>query len=278
MPSNGGSEENVMAVPDDWLAQTSMTEPGALARQCESHPADVARLSRIVQGLLIHGERLALYGADASAFGAVSRTTLPVGERLAALVASDGLRLEEAREPTHRSVGTCRDFALTLCAFLRAKGTAARLRCGFASYFRHGWEDHWVCEYWCDAESRWRLADAQLDATIAAARATGFDAADMPRDVFLTAGDAWLRCRTGEDDPERFGHGETRGLWFMAVNVIRDTLAVNNHEVSAWDSWRDASPELRAVPEEELAELDRLARSPDDRPPPLAPPWLGRTG
>jgi hypothetical protein len=43
-----------------------------------------------------------------------------------------------------KAVGQRRDFALMMCAFLRAKGTAARVRCGFASYFGEGWEDHWV--------------------------------------------------------------------------------------------------------------------------------------
>ncbi|MFJ3223836.1 hypothetical protein ACIPJS_10740 [Streptomyces sp. NPDC086783] len=34
------------------------------------------------------------------------------------------------------------------CSLLRATGTPARARCGFADHFTAGWyEDHWVTEY-----------------------------------------------------------------------------------------------------------------------------------
>ena len=41
---------------------------------------------------------------------------------------------------------------------------------------------------------------------------------------------------------KRFGHGQTKGLWFMKVDLIRDFYALNNRETSAWDRWRDAPP------------------------------------
>ena len=62
---------------------------------------------------------------------------------------------------------------------------------------------------------------------------------------------------------ERFGHGSTKGLWFMKVNLVRDGYAVNNRETSEWDRWREASPQLRTVSTEELPQLDRLARYPE---------------
>jgi Transglutaminase-like superfamily len=43
--------------------------------------------------------------------------------------------LSEIREPGQRVVGTCRHFALLACALLRFRGIAARVRCGFATYF-----------------------------------------------------------------------------------------------------------------------------------------------
>lgn len=240
-----------------------MTEPAALSPSVERLPSDVMALNRVVQGLLVHSEWLGSYADDLSAFGRVSRVTLPVKQRLAAVLERDGRGLDAVRVPTQREVGTCRDFALMMCAFLRAKGTAARLRCGFASYFGAGWEDHWVCEYWSSREARWCLSDAQLDDVIKAACGVTFDTSDVPRDAFLTAGEAWLRCRTGRDDPERFGNGDTRGLWYMKVNVVRDALAVNNRETSAWDRWREAPVALRRVSQGELAALDGLAGNPD---------------
>jgi hypothetical protein len=122
-----------------------MTDPAA---PLAGLPVDAAALNRVVQGLFVHVAWLKHYDVYVSAFGAVSRTTLPVRERLASLIGRDGHDLMRKRQVTRREVGTCRDFALMTCAFLRAKGTPARLRCGFASYLGEGWEDHWVCEYW----------------------------------------------------------------------------------------------------------------------------------
>ena len=117
-----------------WLRHTPMTEPGALALEFEKLPSDVASLNRIAQGLLVHSEWLPAYGIDSDTVRPVSRATLPVRERLGELLKLDRLSLRATRAPANRSAGTCRDFALTLCSFLRAKGAPARLRCGFAAY------------------------------------------------------------------------------------------------------------------------------------------------
>jgi hypothetical protein len=140
-----------------------MTDPCVWAALFSGLPSDVTCLNRVVQGLLVHGDQLERYGDDPGAFGTGSRTTLPIRQRLAALLERDARSLDEGRVPTQREIGTCRDFALMLCALLRASGTAARVRCGFASYFEEAWEDHWVCEYWNRNEDRWCLSDAQLD-------------------------------------------------------------------------------------------------------------------
>ncbi len=262
-----------MQPPSRWLAHSAMTDPTALAGLFTRLPTDVAGLNRVVQGLLVHCDLLDKYGSDADAFGPVSRTTLPVQQRLAALLETDGRPLDEVRPPTLRGVGTCRDFALMVCAFLRATGTAARVRCGFAAYFADVWEDHWVCEYWNAGEERWCLTDAQLDEVQRKVFGVVFNTADMPRNVFLTAGEAWLRCRAGHDQSERFGQGDTRGIWFLKVNVVRDALAVNNQETSPWDRWREAPPELRTVSNVEAAVLDSLARNPEQAVE-LMPSWL----
>jgi hypothetical protein len=256
-----------------WFAHSPMTEPGALSSSLQRLPPDVASLNRVVRGLLVHCAWLGSYDDDPGAFGPVSRTTLPVKERLAGLLELDGRDFDEARIPARRAVGTCRDYALMLCAFLRAKGTAARVRCGFASYFGETWEDHWVCEYWNDGEDRWCLSDAQLDDVIKAALGIAFDTANVPRDKFLTAGQAWICCRDGKDDPDRFGQGEIKGLWFMKVNVVRDALSVNHRETSSWDRWREAPPESRTVSPDEAATLDGIARNPEHGVV-LTPSWL----
>jgi hypothetical protein len=262
--------------PNRWLLHSPLTDPAGLAALVERLPGEVAALNRVVQGLIVHCEWLEHYADDSSAFGNVRRATLPVKERLAALIERDRRELGESRIPTQREVGTCRDFALMTCAFLRAKGTAARVRCGFASYFGEGWEDHWVCEYWNSREARWCLNDAQLDEVTKVACNVTFDASHVPRDVFLTAGQAWLRCRAGNDDPNHYGHGSVRGIWFMSVNLVRDAFAVNNRETSAWDRWREAPSELRTVSQQELTTLDKLAGNPEEATGELMPPWPGR--
>lgn len=72
------------------------------------------------------------------------------------LLALDPVPLTTAREPGKRVVGTCRHFAVLSCALLRYRGIAARVRCGFATYFRPGQGlDHWITEYGDDSGSRW---------------------------------------------------------------------------------------------------------------------------
>jgi hypothetical protein len=261
-----------MQPPSRWLAHTPMTDPGAPAAMFTRLPSDVTGLNRMVQGLLIHSELLGKYG-EPNAFGPVSRTTFPVQQRLTILLERDGRDLNEVRIPTQRGIGTCRDFALMLCAFLREKGTAARLRCGFAAYLGEAWEDHWVCEYWNSVKGRWCLSDAQLDEVQKAAFGVAFDTSDVPRDVFLTAGEAWLRCWAGHDSPERFGRGETNALWYLSVNVVREALAVKNRETSSWHRWREAPPGSRTVSQNQLAALDELARNPQE-PVEIVPSWL----
>ena len=263
-----------MQSPARWLRHTPMTEPGSVAPQFEELPSDIPSLGRITQGLLVHSEWLAAYGINPSAIPFVHRTTLPVRERLGALTKADGLALSQPRAPARRAAGTCRDFALTLCSFLRTTGTPARLRCGFAGYLTEAWEDHWVCEHWDKHDEEWRLSDPQLDEITRAACKVRFDPWNVPRNAFHTAGEAWLLCRAEDHDPERFGHGDTKGLWFMKVNVIRDSYALSNHEASPWDRWREAPQNLRTVDSNELTLLDDLAHHPEQLPGDLRPSWL----
>lgn len=242
-----------------WIGHSRMSDPGDHAAHIAELPADLGALNRVVQGLLIHADWLGAYDVDAHEFRNNSRTTLPVADRLAEVLAADPRPLRVPRLPRRRSAGTCRDFALMTASFLRAKGVPARLRCGFASYLGNGWEDHWVCEYWHRPDEAWRLSDAQIDAVIGAKLGIGFNPANAPRTSFLTAGEAWRDCRAGKSDPDRFSHGAVRGLWFLRLNVLRDHLALNNVEVSAWDDWRTAPEEKRVVSRDEIDLADRLA-------------------
>jgi hypothetical protein len=248
-----------------------MSDPADHAAIIAELPSDVGQLNAIIQGTLVHSDWLTMYDLGEVGF---SRATLPVADRLEDILRRDGSPLGQRRPPGKRSVGTCRDFALMLTSFLRRHEIPARMRCGFAAYLGEAWEDHWVCEYWDRRAHVWRLSDAQIDEKQKDLRRIGFDPADVPRHSFKTAGEAWIECRAGESDADSFGHGETRGLWFVGVNVMRDHFVLNGREISAWDRWREAPRPSRVSSETELESRDRLAADPEQPLRESLPAWL----
>jgi hypothetical protein len=262
-----------------WREHSAITDPGESKAAFAAFPRDVADVCAVIANLLVHSDWLHSYGLTEAGFSEISRETLPVSQRLSAL-AADGGSLLTPRHPKDRSLSTCRDYAVLLCSILRSQGHEARVRCGFASYFAPGrWEDHWVCEHRSSADARWSLADAQIDDTLREQLhlAGTFRHTDLSDTDFMTAGDAWLRCRAGLADPTRFGHGETDGLWFMHVNVVRDHLSLNHRETSGWDQWRLADKPQRRLSDATLAWLDHLAEDPEGELSHLPEPaWVSR--
>ena len=260
--------------PQRWLPQTQMTDPGREVSMLEGLPDDIGGLMRAVQGTLLHLEWLETYGLTARDFPNMSRDTLSLADRLRVLKGAEGLRLNCPRAPAARSPGTCRDYSLMLCGLLRHRRIPARVRCGFAAYFREGgWEDHWICETWFDG--RWRQIDAQLDEVLVKRLGITFDPTDIPSGMFMPAPEAWLRWRGGNDEANLFGHGEeARGPWFMRVNVMRDHLVLNGAETSKWDTWRNARDVDRRLSDSELQAADMVAADPTQPVRSLAPPWI----
>jgi Transglutaminase-like superfamily len=259
---------------DRWIDHSRMSDPANHAARVAELPSDIGALNRVVQGLLIHWDWLGAYDLNGDDFRTNLRTTLPVADRLADILAADARGLHVPRLPRQRFAATCRDFALLVTSFLRSKGVPARLRCGFASYLGDSWEDHWVCEYWYDPAQAWRLSDPQIDEVMRGRLGIEFDPANAPRTSFLTAGEAWLDCRAGRSDPEHFGHGQVRGVWFLRLNVIRDHFALNGAETSAWDDWRSAPGAKRIVSDDEIDLADRLAAEPEADLTEVRPDWL----
>lgn len=250
-----------LATGGRWFAQTPMSDPGP-SPMLDRLPTTVGDLFRATQGALIHLEWISAYGLAVEDLPRASRQTLSLSERLRVLADGDPRPLVVPRPPKGRSPGTCRDYALMLCGLLRRQGIQARVRCGFAAYFRKPWEDHWICEYRLPGEPRWRRADAQLDDVLVSHLGIGFDPTDMPQEVFITADEAWRRCRADNGDPASFGHGTACGLWFVRVNVMRDHLVLNGAEVSAWDSWREAGRAHHLLSDAELMAVDEIAADP----------------
>lgn len=242
-----------------------MTDPGEHAQALDGLPAEPAAVARVVQGLLIHEFWLEAYGVTMTPEQRETVHLRRVEQTLAEILRRDGRPLGVAREPAARVATNCRGFTVLAVTMLRAAGVPARARCGFGAYFRPGWfEDHWVAEWWDAGQDRWRLMDAQIDEVQRERLGIDFDLTDVPRDAFLVAGDAWERCRSG-DDPARYGLsgiGEG-GRWWIAANLMRDAAALDGVELLPWDDW-GAMPGPGEEPDAELWDrLAELTRGPD---------------
>ena len=248
------------AALDFYRRHGPLSDPGRHAPALAGLSPNVHALAEFVRGLLIHGDWLELYGLSNADFPGASRSTLPVAERFDALLAIDPSALTEPRAARHRSVGTCRDDALMLCALLRATSVPARVRCGFANYFEpNRYEDHWVCEYWDAGDKRWALADAQLDAEHCHCLGVRFDTTNLPTGTFVNAAEAWRLFETRAIAGDAFGHGDATGAWFLRVNLERDLRALRKQEISDWDSWREALPSQRMLNSESTVRCHTIA-------------------
>ncbi len=185
------------------------------------------------------------------------RNLRPATRILGALLALNPAPADAGRPPEQRVVGTCRHFALLSCAFLRHRGIAARVRCGFATYFQAGQGlDHWITEYQ-DRDGRWVRIDSEI---------LGGTVLVHPEDLrpgqFLSGGEAWTAFRRGEIDAARFGVYGT-GNWGPAEisgNAVRDLAALNKVEMLPWDEWGRMTAAYRGETGEDYDKLlDEIA-------------------
>lgn len=97
-------------------------------------PTAPEALSAIVRGLLIHNTAK-VRGLQFPAERMSHMQTVGAEAILDNVIGMDPTPLDHERPVERRMVGFCYHFALLHCAFLRATGTPARIRCGFAGYF-----------------------------------------------------------------------------------------------------------------------------------------------
>jgi len=237
----------------------NMTDPGPQAKLLEHLPEGIGDLCKLVQGTTVHIFWAERYGIRLPPERQAEVQLRSLERRLKRMSELDPRPLSEARPLDRKVVGNCRDFTLLLVSILRHQGVPARARCGFGAYFLPDhFEDHWVCEYWNNAQGRWVLVDAQLDAFQCSEMKIPFEPLDVPRDQFIVAGRAWQMCHSGLADPERFGIFDMHGLGFIRGNLVRDVAAINKVELLPWDCWGIIeSPEPN--PPADLALLDQLA-------------------
>jgi hypothetical protein len=184
-------------------------------------PADAEALGTIVRGLLIHNFVAKSRGLQFSADRMSHMETVGAVAILDNVIGLDPSPLVFKRPAERRMVGFCYHFALLHCALLRATGTPARVRCGFAGYFwARRWIDHWVVEYW-DGDS-WQLTDPQIGRS------------DLNRNDFQNGLTSWNLCRGGASMPASYGNGELWGWDELRGSLINDVAALNKVEVSGW--------------------------------------------
>ncbi len=225
-------------------------------------PTDPAEVTEVVQGLVVHAHMTALYGVDLSPEREWETQTRAAGDVVRLLLERDPRPLVEARAPTDRFLGNCRHFSTLAVALLRRAGVPSRARCGFAGYFLPGkWVDHWVVEHWDGG--RWVTLDAQVDAAQRELFALAADPADLPSGLFVRGGEAWLRCRAGEEEGDRFGVLDMWGRWFIPGNVARDLAALNKVEVLPWDGWGQGLAGVDEPPDALVDEVAALTLSGD---------------
>ncbi|MFI7640697.1 transglutaminase-like domain-containing protein [Nonomuraea sp. NPDC049400] len=250
-----------------YATHSSFSTPGALSALYTDLPPDPARLARIARDLMIHRWEGGNYGYDIPPERLHNDAeTRNIDDILAVVVERDGAPLTRPRDLGDRFVGTCRDFALLFCSFLRHRGVPARVRYGFAGYFgRDGFHhDHLIGEYW-DERRGWCLADPQLtDPVIAGPLGVDFDPVDIPRGRFLDAGTAWRMIRAGEADPATFGLGLPDGIMsgesFVAANLLFDIATLNKVEPLVWDVWGAIADLDHGITESDRELYDRIAK------------------
>ena len=193
---------------------------------------DPELLCRYAQALLTQvGDA---HGSGLSPVRMAERNTRPATALLQRALELDSSPLSVTRRPEHRVVGTCRHFAVLATAYLRAVAIPARARCGFASYFVPGkYVDHWIVEYWADAE-RWVRIDPEYLGTDVVQNSH-----DLARGQFLTGGEGWECIRGETADPMLFGVAGTEnwGAAEIRGNAIRDLASLNKVEMLPWDAW-----------------------------------------
>ena len=248
-----------------YAEQSPVTDPGRGAERLSDLPRDLAGLQRVARGLVLHyrvGD-LAAHGIPEERLSEIdSRYAETMLDRLGRL---DAGPLAQERPPQTRLIGCCRDFTVLFLTMARHVGIPARGRVGFATYFVPGFNvDHEVAEVW-DGR-RWRLVDAQLDDDHTDPNdGARVDPLDVPRDRFLVAGTAWLACRRGNADPEKFlvdpglELEQLRGWPYLRHNVVHDLAALNKVEMILWDEWGLMDAEQSS--EGDLRLLDEVAEA-----------------
>ena len=242
----------------DFYAQHSpYSDPGENARLLEAVSPTPENLHASATKSIVH------YRDDPGGVTSQQRTDIDrrwMRNIMAAIVERHDGGLEEVRPPENRVGGCCRDHSLLAVSVLREHHVPARMRVGFADYFRPGFRhDHVVVEQW-DSNGRWVRSDPELSNADFA-----FDVHDMPTGEgapFETASEAWLAYRSGRNDLACYGVAnmpELMGPGFVQGYVVKELAFLMGSEVLLWDVWEGMTTPNESMEEPLVALTDQVA-------------------
>jgi len=248
-----------------YAQQSVITDPSMYSHLFNHLPHDLPNLVKTVQGLVISLPWEDAYGLDTPQERHREIYLRTVPEMLKRILELDSSPLTVKRPPQKRKVSLCRDFAVLLTSMLRHQSVPARVRVGFAGYYRSEtprYWDHRIAEYWNDRLNRWVLVDAMTEEPILERLRFKIYSLNIDSSSqFLLAGEVWQRCRAGKAEPQEFGDSpDDLGLPPIRYALLQDFDYLNKNELVGFDSWHSLinKPESE-VTEEEKALLDEIA-------------------
>jgi len=246
------------SILDFYVHHSLITDPGYYAYMFDDLPHDIQSLVRTVQGLVVSLPWEDAYGLHTPKEREREVYLRTVPEMLRRILELDSSSLTARRSPEKRKVSLCRDFAVLLVSMLRHQSVPARVRVGFAGYYRaetpRYW-DHRIAEYWNESVNAWRLVDAMTEEPILERLRFRIDPLNVDsKSQFLLAGDVWQKCRAGKAKPQEFGDSpDDLGMPPIRYALLQDFDYLNKNELLGSDAWH----ELISKPENEVTDEDR---------------------
>ncbi len=260
---------------DHYLEFGPFTNPGCYRELFQNLPDDIEELSRLVNHQLIHcnvlkegntNENKDRRHGDMNKFPwyrlRCEDDVFPTAVSMVAeLLRLDGRGFRKDRRVENKLVVTCRYASILIASIMKSKGVPCRVRSGFAPYFsflglKGNW-DHWLCQYWHDAEGRWVTFNAD---GLFSKKEFGFDPYDIPEDKFYWAAEAWLGIRRGKLRASDFiNAGGPKGLMPALWAVFYDFHSLMNNEILYLQTPYYVANRFDQLTEKEFKEIDKLA-------------------
>lgn len=256
---------------EHFLAFSTFTNPGLYKDFLIELPDDIREIGLLVRQNFVHRTTLEWGNTKSNTdlrFGDMNEmpwwrqpeddNLTTAAAMLAELYRRDGRGLVADRKVKDKLVLTCRYDSILVASILKSKGIPARVRSGFAPYFiANKSADHWINQYWSDAERRWVTID--VDGSMS--HNGTFDAYDMPKSTFDWSAQAWLDVRQGKTKPSYYWNaGGFSGLMPIAWELFYDFHCLMNNEIVYYHHPKIACYNTFVkLTKDELRHIDNLA-------------------